>query len=134
MVSVIVCTRDRPQGITRAVSAILSCAGSFELIVIDQSTSDDTESVLSAISDRRLRYVCTQSPGKDRALNLGISLANSEVIACTDDDCEPAADWVSEIDSAFHRNPDVGVLFTSVTGAPSDESMGFTPVFQPSQE
>ena len=54
-VSVLLCTRNRPQKLGRAVGSILANSyGDFELIVVDQSTDDDSGRTVAAFRDPRI--------------------------------------------------------------------------------
>src|SRR5690606_22368170 len=87
--SALICTRNRPEGIVRAVRSLLAGSDEFELIVMDQSDGPETEQALAPLAgDRRLRYVRSQTRGKGAALNEGLRLAQGDVVVCTDDDCE----------------------------------------------
>lgn len=57
-------------------------------------------------------------PAMDRceARNLGLRKANAPVVAFTDDDTEPPADWIASIHEAFQSNPDLICLEGRVTG------------------
>jgi len=54
-----------------------------------------------------LRTIRVDVPGQVQALNAGLALAMGDIIAITDDDAEPHADWVARIVAHFERNPDV---------------------------
>lgn len=76
----------------------------FEVIVVDQSPSPWP----AAQAARRfpLRYVHSEVKGAVAARNLGGSLATGQIIAFTDDDCEPAAEWLRN-GRAWFEAPDV---------------------------
>ncbi len=52
-------------------------------------------------SSSLLRYVVEEKPGLDWARNRAIAEAQGEIIAYTDDDARPDADWVAEVARAF---------------------------------
>ena len=59
----------------------------LEIIIIDDGSTDDTEAVVGGFSDRRIRYEkFDKNRGISAALNYGISLASSEIIARMDAD------------------------------------------------
>ncbi len=111
LVSVVVATRDRPESLERALTSLLACRGSFEVIVVDNAPSDDaTAQVIERLADARLRYVRMAEPGLSRARNLGASLAQGKVLAFTDDDVRVDAGWIVALDRAFTLGPDIGVV------------------------
>lgn len=79
----------------------------FEVVVVDQSR----ERWLHADADQGfpLRYVHSEVKGAVSARNLGGFLARGEVIAYTDDDCEPQPDWLSNAKPWLHSSTVVGV-------------------------
>jgi glycosyltransferase involved in cell wall biosynthesis len=115
-ISVVICTRNRDDLIGQAVGSVLSCEHpSFELFVIDQSDSDATERALDAVrDDPRLHYVHTDRVGLSSAYNIGIELADGELLAFTDDDCMAPSDWLTSVERAFEAHPDVELLYGQV--------------------
>ena len=89
-VSVVVATKDRGDKIRVTVASILqSDASQFEIIVVDQSEDDQTERALQSFFDNpRLRYMRSSTQGVSVGRNIGIRMAESDLIFITDDDCE----------------------------------------------
>lgn len=79
----------------------------FEVIVVDQSAAPWP----AAQTPRRfpLCYVRSEIKGAVAARNLGGSLATGRIIAFTDDDCEPGADWLANGRKWFENPEVVGV-------------------------
>lgn len=127
----LVCTRNRGERVVCTVRSILACAyPCFELIVVDQSTNDETAQALAPyLSDIRLRYVRSETKGLGRARNIGLNLAMSDIVACTDDDCVVPADWLDKMSHVFVENPQVAVAFCNVTAGPHDPKQGFIPSY-----
>jgi len=123
-VSCVMCTRNRPDLIEAAVGSVLANDHeAFELTVIDQSDDDSTERALAGVrGDSRLRYVHTERPGLSAAYNTGIRLSRADIVACTDDDCIAPADWVSSVESAFARYPEVELVYGQTL--PADDVAG----------
>ncbi|MDB5077416.1 MAG: glycosyl transferase family 2 [Chloroflexi bacterium] len=116
-VSVVVCTRNRPDTIEQAVMSVLANNyHSFDLTVIDQSTTQATESILRPIAegDRRLRYVLVQEAGLSRAYNTAIACTEGDVLAFTDDDCVTPSDWLSKICHAFAEDEEADLIYGQV--------------------
>jgi glycosyltransferase involved in cell wall biosynthesis/GT2 family glycosyltransferase len=79
----------------------------FEVIVVDQSASPWPAA--QAVRRFPLRYVHSVIKGAVGARNLGGSLATGQIVAFTDDDCEPAADWLKNGRKWFEATGVVGV-------------------------
>jgi glycosyltransferase involved in cell wall biosynthesis len=130
-VAVLVCTRDRPASLQRTVRSLLASEGvPFELIVVDQSASDETERALAPLRSERLRYVRDGQRGKGAALNQGLSLASAETVVLTDDDCEVAPGWVAAMARTLARQETALAVFCNVEAAPHDRSAGYIPAYQ----
>jgi glycosyltransferase involved in cell wall biosynthesis len=119
-VSVVICTRNRPDLIGQAVESVLNNTYSdFDLTVVDQSTDDRTERIVASLSggDRSVRYIHNAMPGLSRAYNTGIRESSGSILAFTDDDCVAERGWIQSIVAAFEREPDVDLLYGQVQRA-----------------
>ncbi|GAA1448642.1 hypothetical protein GCM10009641_77090 [Mycobacterium cookii] len=86
-VSVVIPTYNRAHCIRRAVeSALDQSAPPDEVLVIDDGSTDDTESVVKAIESPIVRYVKKKNGGVSAARNLGVDLATGHWIAFLDSD------------------------------------------------
>lgn len=121
LVSIIVCTRDRPEDIARCLPTLLANDYEpFEVVIIDQSADDRSERLVRELADPRIRYQHQQVRGKSRALNAAISLATGSVLAHTDDDCAVPVTWLEQAVKALGEAPDVDIIFGAVTTAAHD--------------
>jgi len=87
-VSVIVPTYNRAHLVTETMDSILSQTfKDFELIVVDNYSSDNTEEVIKSYKDERIRYFKHRNNGVVAVnRNYGVSKAKDEYIAFCDDD------------------------------------------------
>jgi GT2 family glycosyltransferase len=130
-VSVLICTCDRPDGIERAVRAVLaSDTVEIELVVVDQSGGRETEERLAALVDGRVKYVRGASGGKPVALNQGLLVAQGPIVVVTDDDCEPPPGWVAGMAQIMEAWPHVGLVFSNVVPPPYDRRLGYVPTYE----
>lgn len=112
-ISVVVATRNRASNLQRLLEGFVQQAGlpSFEVVIADNGSVDDTPAVIDLFrSELALRSVRVPEPGKGRALNAAIALAQGEIVVFTDDDVTPAPNWLSEIYNAAKRFPDHNVF------------------------
>ena len=87
MVSIIIPTYNREQTVMRAIKSILDQTYvNFELIIVDDGSTDHTENIISQIFDLRLRYIRQENAGACVARNRGIEAAQGEYIAFHDSD------------------------------------------------
>ncbi len=89
-VSVVIPTYNRAHLLARAIHSVLTQTFSdFELIVVDDGSTDHTVEVLEGIQDARMRSVrLDRTCGAGRARNAGIQAARGEWIAFLDSDDE----------------------------------------------
>lgn len=89
-VSVIIPTYNRSVSLARSIRSVLNqtCAD-FELIVIDDASTDDTEKEVRKLSDKRIRIIKhSENLGGSAARNTGINNANGRYVAFLDSDDE----------------------------------------------
>lgn len=105
-VSVIICTRDRPEPLARCLRSLQSLRTQpHEIVVVDNAPrSDATQNLMAQWPD--VRYVREPRPGLSIARNTGIHAATGDLIAFTDDDVEVHPCWVEQLRPAF-RDPAV---------------------------
>jgi glycosyltransferase involved in cell wall biosynthesis len=102
-VSVVIPTFNRVEHLRRCLEALEAQTLSleqYEVIVVDDGSSDNTLTFLESVSTRaqmNLRYYRQPNQGPAAARNLGIQEAQGELIALTDDDCLPASDWLAAL-------------------------------------
>lgn len=121
-ISVVICTRNRPDKIAAAVTSVLANDyPAFDLTVVDQSTTKATEEVLTTFieGNHQVTYVPVDGPGLSRAYNIGIGKTAAPLIAFTDDDCIVPRDWLRQIQKAFDDDPACDLLYGQVLAKPS---------------
>ncbi len=85
--SIIVPTYNRADMISATIDSCLQQTWhDFELLVIDDGSSDHTEAVVMAIDDHRIRYIKRDNGGPAAARNTGIMAARGRYLAFLDSD------------------------------------------------
>ena len=111
LVSVVVCTRDRPESLTETLRDLAALKYSpFEILVVDNApTSDETRNVMlnEFGDDLRFRYISEPRPGLSCARNCGIREAIGDIVAFTDDDVRVDPWWLHGIIRGFSAAPEV---------------------------
>lgn len=104
-VSVVICTRNRPEAIRDCLASLsLSTAPPLEIIVVDQSDDGLTAQVVreySAAMPVPLRHLRMDTVGHSRARNFGIQASRGQVVAFTDDDCTVSPAWIESLSREF---------------------------------
>lgn len=108
MVSVVICTRDRPDELARCLASLPNqTRPPGEIIVVDNASRDDrTRQVAQAAG---VRYVRENRPGLDFARNAGARAASGDIIAYTDDDVVLHPLWLERLVAAFD-DPVIGAV------------------------
>jgi len=88
-ISVIIPTYNRRLSIEVAIKSVLSQSyKEFELIIIDDGSTDKTKELIEFIDDRRIQYFYQENQGSSVARNLGVEKSEGDFIAFLDsDDC-----------------------------------------------
>jgi len=112
-VSVVIPTYNRCQLLAEALKSLFAqeCKGiSYELIVVDNNSTDATRDVVGSFSDCSppLRYFFEGRQGNSHARNAGIKHARSPIVAFTDDDVRVDPDWIATVKRAFDMHPEIG--------------------------
>ena len=104
--TVIVCTRNGGARIGSCLRAIGKLEGvDFETIVVDDGSTDNTAAIVTA-DFPEVRLISIPPSGLSAARNTGAAQATGEILAFTDDDCEPDAEWLVRLERAF-QHPEI---------------------------
>jgi glycosyltransferase involved in cell wall biosynthesis len=115
-VSVVIPTYNRAQLLRGALLDLFKqeTAGSkFEIIVVDNNSSDETKSVVESLMakcDVSLRYVAEPQQGNAYARNTGIEHARAQVVAFLDDDVTVGENWIRTLKQVFDDASDIGFV------------------------
>lgn len=88
-VSVIIPTYNRAHIISRAIQSVLDQTyQDLEIIIVDDGSTDNTESVIKSFNDKRIIYNKSNNKNKGvaSARNIGVKLSRAEYIAFQDSD------------------------------------------------
>ena len=104
-VTVVVCTRDRPEHLLTCIDALKrqTCAR-FDILVVENGAANGVYEICKRSG---IGYLHEPAPGLSRARNAGTRAARSEIVAFIDDDAIPEADWLERLLAAF-GDPTVG--------------------------
>jgi hypothetical protein len=105
--SVIVCTRARPEALAACLASLsVQESPPAEILVVDNAPDQPaTRQVVARFPG--VRWVPEPRPGLSPARNTGVRAARGRLIAFTDDDVEVRADWTSELARAFDGRDEI---------------------------
>jgi glycosyltransferase involved in cell wall biosynthesis len=105
--SVVMPTYSRQDLLHRSIGSVQSQTfGNWELIVVDDGSTDETRRVVLEMGDPRTSYVWQENSGVSAARNHGISLARGEYIAFLDDDDEYLPEHLAVLDRELRARGD----------------------------
>ena len=115
-ISVIICTHNRSHflpGVIAEVRAQDYSKEAFEIIVIDNGSTDNTADVVNEVSSEpgvSIHYALEPRRGVTFARNRGAKIAQFPYLAYLDDDCSVQPDWLSALMQGFNLDDDVAVV------------------------
>lgn len=101
--SIILCTRNRASVLEQTLRAFQAVTTPrdwrVEMIVVDNGSTDRTAEVVKSATHPsiEIRHVYEPRPGKSRAQNTALAQARGEALLFTDDDVEPAGNWLENM-------------------------------------
>ena len=118
--SVLICSYNRARLLRETLRALSAMTPPkdfrVEIIVVDNNSTDNTPLVIAeAVRESAVPVIGLReaAQGKSFALNRGLEAATGDIVALTDDDVWPEADWLTRIVAAF-RTHDVTFVFGKV--------------------
>lgn len=107
-ISIIVPTFNRARLLTRAIESVLNQThNDWELIIIDDGSTDNTDQVVADFLSDRIKYFRQDNAGANRARNYGATLAKHEYLSFLDSDDELSPEWLEEFSKAMVDDPDI---------------------------
>lgn len=113
--SIIIITKNRSHLLSLALqSALGQTFQSYEIVIVDVTSSDETEYVVRDFDDKRIVYIReNEDRGISASRNLGIRQSKGEFIAFLDDDDLWLPEKLEKQLSIMNHNPEVGVVYTA---------------------
>ncbi len=121
-ISVVICSYNRDQYIGLALKSLYEqqCdLNIFEVLVVDNNSTDNTESVCQAFihdhPDLQIQYLTEKQQGSSFARNKGATIAKGEILVFMDDDAVAEQDFISNIYAFFKTHPEATGLGGRIT-------------------
>jgi len=113
-ISVVIPLYNKARYIKRAIDSVLAQTYiDYEIIVIDDGSTDESADVIKNILDSRIRLITQENAGVSAARNRGIHEAKYGIVAFLDADDEWLPEFLELVVQEFEKDPAVGVAFTN---------------------
>jgi glycosyltransferase involved in cell wall biosynthesis len=129
-VTLAICTHNGKNKLQQTIYHILNqdvhTNISWELLVIDNASTDDTSNFITQLwpntRSQQLRIISEEKLGAIHARQRAIQEANYAYLSYIDDDNWISPNWVEEIFNIFEQNPSVAIV-----SCPSTANLSYTP-------
>lgn len=99
--------------LAEAIQSVLDQSyADFEIIVVNDGSTDETEAVVKGFSDERIRYFAQENKGVGAARNVGLRLARGEYVAFLDADDLFLPEKLSRQVEFLLQDPSVDLVFS----------------------
>jgi glycosyltransferase involved in cell wall biosynthesis len=116
-ISAIICTHNRDAYLGAAIDSLLAqdFPGEFEIIVVDNASTDNTRTVVEAKTHAYLHYVYEPTLGLSVARNTGAAKAQAPILAYLDDDAVASQQWLRVLLAAYQTHEKLAIAGGKVT-------------------
>jgi glycosyltransferase involved in cell wall biosynthesis len=105
MISIITPTYNRAHLLPRMVESVLAQSfQNWELIVIDDGSTDNTYDIIATYKDERIKYFYTENSGAADSRNEGVKKAINNFIIFLDSDDEVKLNWLEKFEREIFKN------------------------------
>ena len=112
LVSVIMPAYNAAEYIAKAIESVLvQDYGNFELIIIDDGSTDSTKDIVAGFKDSRIRYFHKENSGLAATHNMGIKASAGALVSKVDADDIITPDFISRHLSEFEKHPDADLIY-----------------------
>jgi glycosyltransferase involved in cell wall biosynthesis len=113
LVSIVLPVYNAGVYLKEAIQSILDQTyTNFELIIINDGSTDDSEKLIKSFTDDRIRYIYQQNTGLAGALNTGLKASNGKYIARQDQDDISLKERLQKQVEFLEKHPNVNLLGT----------------------
>jgi glycosyltransferase involved in cell wall biosynthesis len=132
-ISVLIPTYNRADLLPDAIHSVLAqTRPDFEILIVDDGSTDNTRQVVSAFEDDRICYTYRENGGISAALNTGLSLARGEYVCRLDSDDRWLPTILEKQTAILEAHPEYGAVYSraqamDVHGNPLTQTLGALP-------
>ncbi|AZQ58486.1 glycosyltransferase family 2 protein [Maribacter sp. MJ134] len=124
MISVLIPLYNKEHSIVKTIhSVLIQTYMDFELLIIDDGSTDNSLKVVENIKDGRIRIIAQENGGVSSARNTGIKNATYEWIAFLDADDIWHKDFLKYVTEVIHNEKEVNVITTDYETQAADGTL-----------
>ncbi|GGG54703.1 glycosyltransferase family 2 protein [Bizionia arctica] len=113
--SIVISVFNKEDFIYNTINSVINQTYSdFELIIVNDGSSDSSEDIIKSFSDSRIRYIHQENQGAGSTRNNGIKLAKSNLIALLDGDDVWLPNYLESIFNAIKAFPNEHIYTTAI--------------------
>lgn len=113
--SVVIPLYNKEKHIKGTIQSVLNQSfGDFEIIIVNDGSTDNSATIVDSIQDKRILFFSTQNKGVSHARNYGIKKSNSKFVALLDGDDQWHKMFLEKIYSAIQLFPAHSVFSTAI--------------------
>lgn len=122
-VSVVLITYNQQDYVGKTIESVLNQSyQNFEIIIADDSSTDETAKVIKSYKDKRIKYVKTDyNIGLNGNLNLAVSKASCDIVAWIDGGDILRKNYLERIVECFEKMSDIDVLHSELCAIDKDD-------------
>ena len=110
-IAVIIPAYNQAQYLTKAIQSVLEqTLPDFELIVVDDGSTDETRQLLDGIRDNRLRVIHQSNAGLPSARNTGLQKSSASLVTFLDSDDYFLPDKLEILSMYLEEHPEIGLV------------------------
>ncbi len=125
MITIVIPLYNKESSIATALDSVLAQTyPNFEVLVVDDGSTDGGATVVEGYTDARIRLIRQENAGVSAARNRGIEEAKGEYVAFLDADDEWMPEFLAEIVALQQESPDCKAQATSYVQCQNGEKKG----------
>jgi glycosyltransferase involved in cell wall biosynthesis len=130
--SIVLPTFNREKLLGKAVESIINQSfKNWELLIVDDGSTDNTESLISSFNDNRIKYHWQPNMGRSAARNKGISLAAGNYICFLDSDDYYLSEHLQSFLVSIQQKKHAIAIFVKGLLLEKDSIKSFVPLSEP---
>jgi glycosyltransferase involved in cell wall biosynthesis len=112
LVSVVMPAFNSSAYIAKAIESVLEQSyRNFELIIVDDGSTDNTQQIVSGYQDNRIKYFYKENAGASSARNLAVQKSRGTFVVILDSDDMMAPDFILRHITEFENHPDTDLVY-----------------------